>query len=123
VESGVTSSWKAWIDHDPSSPWAPPGIEGCKALVAGYRSVFPDIHFTIEKQFAAADTVVSHWRCRGTHRGEVMGVAPTGKTAEIEGITILELENGKICSGTTIFDALGMLQQIGGVSSLSQATA
>lgn len=28
-----------WTDHDPSSPWAPPGIEGCKTLVSAYRAV------------------------------------------------------------------------------------
>ena len=113
----------SWTDHDPSSPWAPPGIDGCKALVSGYRAVFPDIHFTIEKQVESSDTVVSHWRCVGTHRGDLMGVAPTGKRIEVEGITILDLRNGKIRSGTTIYDALGMMHQIGGVPALSQVTA
>lgn len=52
-----------------------------------------------------------------------MGVAPTGKRIEVEGITILDLRNGKIQGGTTIYDALGMMQQIGAVPALSQATA
>jgi steroid delta-isomerase-like uncharacterized protein len=113
----------SWTDHDPSSPWAPPGIDGCKVLVSAYRAVFPDIHFTIEKQVASATAVVSHWRCRGTHRGDVMGIAPTGKMIEVEGITILELAEGKIHRGTTIYDALGMMQQIGAVPAFGQATA
>jgi len=111
-----------FTDHDPASPWVPPGIDGCKTLVTSYRTVFPDIHFTIEQQVAAENTVVSHWRCRGTHRGELMGTAPTGKEIDVEGISILHLENGKIRHQTTIWDALGMMQQIGAVSALGQAT-
>jgi steroid delta-isomerase-like uncharacterized protein len=110
-----------FTDHDPASPWVPPGIEGCKALVTGYRTVFPDIHFTIEQQVAASNTVVSHWRCRGTHRGDLMGVAPTGKKIEVEGISILHLENGKIRHQTTIWDALGLMQQIGAAAAPGQA--
>ena len=41
-----------FTDHDPASPWVPPGLEGCKTLVTGYRTVFPDIHFAIEQQLA-----------------------------------------------------------------------
>jgi steroid delta-isomerase-like uncharacterized protein len=107
-------------DHDPASPWVPPGIDGCKTLVTGYRTVFPDIHFTIEQQVAADETVVSHWRCRGTHRGDLMGVAPTGKNIEVEGISILRLQNGKIQHQTTIWDALGLMQQIGAVPPLGE---
>jgi steroid delta-isomerase-like uncharacterized protein len=109
-------------NHDPASPWVPPGIDGCKTLVKGYRTVFPDIHFTIEQQATAEGTIVSHWRCRGTHRGELMGTAPTGKSIEVEGISIFHLENGKIRHQTTIWDALGLMQQIGAVPALGRAT-
>ena len=37
-----------------------------------------------------------------------MGIAPTGKTIEVEGISILHLENGRIRHQTTIWDALGL---------------
>ena len=92
-----------------------PGVDGSKALVSGYRAVFPDIHFTIEREVIAGDTVASHWRCRGTHRGELMGIAPTGRAVEIEGISILLLEDGRISHQTTIWDALGMMRQLGAV--------
>jgi steroid delta-isomerase-like uncharacterized protein len=111
-----------FTDHDPTSPWVPPGIEGCKTLVTGYRTVFPDIHFAIEQQVAAGNTVVSHWRCSGTHRGELMGIAPTGKRMEVEGISILHLEDGKISHQTTIWDALGLMQQLGAVPSPQSTT-
>jgi steroid delta-isomerase-like uncharacterized protein len=102
-----------YTNHDPASPWVPSGIDGCKTLITSYRTVFPDIHFAIEQQFAAGNSVVSHWRCTGTHRAEVLGIAATGKAIETEGISILHLENGKIRHQTTVWDALGMKQQLG----------
>ena len=74
--------------------------------MTGYRTVFPDIHFAIEQEVAAGDKVVSHWRCRGTHRAELMGIPATGKTIDVEGISILHLDHGKITHQTTIWDAL-----------------
>jgi hypothetical protein len=65
-----------FTNHDPSSPWVPNGLDGCKTLVKSYGTVFPDLQFSIEQQVAAGDTVVSHWRCRGTHRGELMVLRP-----------------------------------------------
>ena len=51
-----------------------------------------------------------------------MGVAPTGKSIEVEGISILRFENGRINHQTTIWDALGLMQQIGAVAALGQAS-
>src|SRR4029453_7447030 len=70
---------------------------------------------TTEPQVAAGGPIVSQWRCRGTHKGELMGVAATGKTIEVEGISILHLENGRIRHQTTVWDPLGLLRKIGGV--------
>jgi steroid delta-isomerase-like uncharacterized protein len=102
-----------FINHDPSSPWVPAGIDGVKALAQAYHVVFPDMHFSVERQVAVGDTVVSHWRVRGTQKGELMGLAPTGKVVEAEGISIFEVVNGKVSRQTVIWDTLGMLQRLG----------
>ena len=102
-----------FTNHDPASPWVPPGIDGCKTLVTGYRAVFPDLHFAIDQQVASGNSVVSHWRCTGTHRAELMGIAATGKHMEVEGISIFHLQDGKIRHQTTIWDALGLMRQLG----------
>ena len=91
--------------------------------MTGYRTVFPDIHFTIEQEVATADAVVSHWRCRGTQRGELLGIAPTGKTVDIEGISILAFEHGKIRRQTVIWDTFGLMQQLGAVPKPGSAAA
>jgi steroid delta-isomerase-like uncharacterized protein len=104
-----------YTNHDPASPWVPPGLNGCKTLVTGYRTVFPDIRFDIKQDVVGANSVVSHWACTGTQKGPLMGIAPTGKRMSVEGISILHVQDGKITHQTTIWDALGLLQQLGAV--------
>lgn len=99
--------------HDPGTPGRMGGIEGEKATVAMYRTVFPDLRFTMEEVIGEGDRVVIRWITRGTHRGELRGMAPTGKTVEITGISILRIVNGKIAEHRLNWDTLGMLHQLG----------
>jgi predicted ester cyclase len=64
------------------------GLEGFKALVIMYRSAFPDLRVPIEDLLAEGERVVSRWRTRGTHQGELMGIAPSGNQASVTGIII-----------------------------------
>lgn len=61
----------------------PPGItgdfQGVKQAISIDRTGFPDLHFEIEDQLAEGDKVVSRWTITGTHRGEWVGIPPTGK--------------------------------------------
>ena len=102
-----------FTDHDPSSPWVGPGTDGARALFDAYYAVFPDMHFDIQRQVTCDDTVVSHWRFRGTQKAELMGLAATGKMVEFDGISILQVTNGKISHQTIVWDTLGMLQRLG----------
>jgi steroid delta-isomerase-like uncharacterized protein len=103
------------LGHDPTLPDLPIGPEGQKQLVNLYRSAFPDARITIEKQVAEGDTVATRWTGRGTHQGELMGVAPTGNQVTLTGIDISRISEGKIVETWTNYDALGMLQQIGAI--------
>ena len=105
------------IPHDPSLPNLPLGPEGIKQLVNLYRSAFPDVRLAIEDELADGDKVVIRWIGRGTHQGELMGVAPTGEQVEITGIGIWHVEEGKIVETWANYDTLGMLQQVGAVPS------
>ena len=64
------------------------------------------------------DKVVSRWTARGTHRGELMGIAPTGKQVAVTGINIERFANGKLVEGWSNYDTLGMLQQLGVIPTL-----
>ena len=66
---------------------------------------------------AAGDKVVVRRTFRGTHKGEFIGVAPTGKEVTFTGVWITRLTGGKFEEQWVVFDALALLQQIGAIPS------
>ena len=104
-------------------PELPPGREGYKQFFATAHSAFPDFHSTLEDMIAEGDKVVERFTARGTHRGEWMGIPPTGKQMTVTGIGIHRISDGKIVEDWTSMDMLGALQQIGVVPPPGQAGA
>jgi steroid delta-isomerase-like uncharacterized protein len=109
--------------HDPSSPDFGRGPESAKKRATLYRNAFPDVHMTIEDIIAEGDTVMVRWSSRGTHKGELNGIAPTGKQVNISGITVARLSNGKLAESHVNWDALGLMQQLGAVPELAKTKA
>jgi predicted ester cyclase len=68
---------------------------------------------TVDRQIAVGDQVVSYWKAHGTHNGEALGLTPTGKTVEVEGLSLLTLKNGKLVEQIIAWDGMGMMRQIG----------
>jgi steroid delta-isomerase-like uncharacterized protein len=91
------------------------GVGELRAFVKTYRDAFPDVRYTVDEQITGGDTVVTHWTARGTHRGELMNMPPTGREVEVSGISIDRFADGRITESTAHWDALGMLQQLGAV--------
>ena len=90
------------------------GPQGVREYIGRLREGIPDLTLTIEDQVADGDKVATRWTARGTHDGELLGAAPTGRTATVTGITIQRLgAKGRIVEGWTSWDMLGMLQQLG----------
>jgi steroid delta-isomerase-like uncharacterized protein len=110
-----------FVGHDPSSPEPTAGPAGLRERVAGYRSAFPDLTITIEEQIIEGDRVVTRWTGRGTHEGELFGIAATGKQATVSGITIDRIAGGRIVESWTSWDTLGLLQQLGAVQEPARA--
>lgn len=99
------------VDHNPF-PGMPPGIEGQKMLLRLYTSAF-DIRSHCEQLLADGDHVIARNRNRLTHKAEFMGIPATGKTAEMMGVDICRLEDGKIKEFWHLEDSLGLMQQLG----------
>jgi len=102
-----------FFSHDPSTPEEERGPEDVKQFVNMYRSAFPDGRTIVEDLVAEGDKVAYRWTYRGTHQGELLGIAPTGKEVTITGITIDRISGDKIEEEWNNFDQLGMLQQLG----------
>jgi len=100
--------------HDPASPGIGPGPAGQKQLIGNYQIGFGDAKWTVHEVLdAGADRVVTRWTGSGTHTGELMGIAPTGKSVSVDGIWIHRIADGKIVETWNVWDTLGMLQQLG----------
>ena len=90
------------------------GLEEAKQFVSMYKTAFPDLSATIEDAIAEGDKVVTRWRIRGTHQGEIEEFGPpTGRQVEIKGITIHRIEGGKIVEEWERYDNLSVMQQLG----------
>ena len=77
------------------------------------REAFPDFHNEIEEMIAKNDRVVARLSYTGTHRGEIFGVAPTGKKIKYAGAAFFRIANGRIAKGWVLGDIAGLLAQIG----------
>ena len=97
------------------------GVEDLKQFFAMLRSGFPDFQGTKEDLFAEGDKVVLRFTFCGTHQGEFMGIAPTGKQVTMPGIDIFRIANGKIVELWGQEDMLGMMQQLGAIPEPEQS--
>ncbi|MBI3859846.1 MAG: ester cyclase [Thaumarchaeota archaeon] len=100
------------IGHPPTGIEAR-GSEGVKQNVTRFCTAFPDLHWTIEDMIAEGDKVVIRNTFRGTHQGEFLGIAPTGKQVMVTATGTYRLKDGKIAEGWVNQDLLGLLQQLG----------
>ena len=89
------------------------GAEGAKQYVTMLRAAFPDIHITVEDQFAEGDRVATRWTAQATHTGTFQGIPPTGRQARVSAIDIDRIADGKVVECWTRIDELGLLQQLG----------
>jgi steroid delta-isomerase-like uncharacterized protein len=96
------------VDHDPNNPpGLPPGAEGVKKHATAMRAALPDTHITVDDMIAEGDKVVTRWTARATHKGPLMGIAPTGKHVTVSGIWIDRIADGKIAEEWANWDAGG----------------
>jgi steroid delta-isomerase-like uncharacterized protein len=89
------------------------GLEELKAYVTIYRAAFPDIQDTLEQIVAEGDKVVVRWTSRGTHQGEFMGAAPTGRHVTFTGMRLFRIAENKIAESWVNIDERGLQEQLG----------
>jgi predicted ester cyclase len=100
-------------DYDQSLSDAFNGPEGQKELIKLYRSAFPDMQFTVEQEIAEGDLVFVVAVGRMTHRGEFMGIPPTGEQAEVQAACVARVADGRIQQYRIWWNSLSVLHQLG----------
>ncbi len=99
-----------YVDHSNNV-----GREGLKQLIAGGLNAFPDWHETIEDIIAEGDKVWVRLTYTGTHKGEFMGLSPTGKKIEAKAVDIYRIVNGKLAEYWNVTDNINILKQVGAI--------
>lgn len=91
------------------------GLEGARAHALGVRQTYPDLHLTIDRQIAEGDWVVSCITASGTHLGEWLGIAPTGRRVTFTGVNVDRVVGGKLVEHGGAANMLGPLLEIGAI--------
>lgn len=104
-----------FVEHD-EMPGLEPGKDGVMQMFRMYRTAFPDLRMDAEDVLVSGDKVVARVRATGTQQGELMGLPATGKSVDVQLIDIIRFgEDGLAREHWGVFDALGMMQQLGAV--------
>jgi steroid delta-isomerase-like uncharacterized protein len=89
------------------------GPEAGLAVSRMIANAFPDGRIDVINMKEAGDTVLVEFIGRGTHRGDLMGIAPTGRSVTIPVCEVLELRDGKIYREREYRDMVTMMTQLG----------
>jgi predicted ester cyclase len=89
------------------------GTELMKQLWEVLLRAFPDLHVEVEDVIAEGDKVVSRNAVSGTHQGEYMGVAPTGKSITWNEIFIGRIVDGRVAETWGVVDVASQMRQLG----------
>lgn len=88
--------------------------EGVQKFMREFLQAFPDLHHTVEELIAEGDRVVARFSAQGTHTGKWKDYPPTGKSIHYTGVTIVQVEDGKIIHHHTWWDRMEVIEQIRG---------
>jgi steroid delta-isomerase-like uncharacterized protein len=92
------------------------GPDGFKTFYTAYCNAFPDVSIHLDALVAEGDLVAVRWSATGTHRGDGLGFAATGRPVRLNGMVFARVKSGKLIEGWNNFDQFGMFQQLGVVA-------
>jgi steroid delta-isomerase-like uncharacterized protein len=101
-----------FVNHE-AWPGEDPGHEGFRLRLARLRSAIPDIRMEVHEVVAADDLVAYRATLSGTHRGELLGMPPTGRSFSVQHMHMLRMRDGRASEHWATRDDLGMLRQLG----------
>ena len=108
---------EAWVGYHPFAEQMPTAQHAGQGL-ATMGEAFSDLRMAEADSIKEGDKLAFRWLLSGTHKGEFMGVAGTGRRVEAMGMDIVRVADGKIVEHWGEFDAMGLLRQIGAIPRL-----
>jgi steroid delta-isomerase-like uncharacterized protein len=90
------------------------GPAAFKEMLAKTHHYFPDLSIEVHRVIADGPQAAVHWTYRGTFQnGEMFGVAATGQSIEVTGMTRHEIEEGVVHREEGVVDNLALMKQLG----------
>jgi steroid delta-isomerase-like uncharacterized protein len=112
LEEALTLLGADYVEHA-AYPALPSGVEAARAFFTMLLAAFPDARTTVLDAIAEGDKVVLRASTEGTHKGQFLGIPPTGRRAKWSFIDIHRIAGGKIVEHWGESDQLNLLQQLG----------
>jgi steroid delta-isomerase-like uncharacterized protein len=89
------------------------GAQAIKEVFTRLHEAYSDLHVTVEDVIAEGDKVVGRNTVTGSHRGEYLGIPPTGRSVTYNEIFIFRMTDGRIVETWGVVDVLAQLRQLG----------
>jgi len=99
------------VEHEPLAP--EPTREGVRQFFAMARAAFPDMRLEVQHMVGEGDLAIAHGRLQGTHEGDFMGLAPTGRRIDVPFADIVRFRDGLAVEHWGVTDTGAMMQQLG----------
>ena len=94
--------------------FAPELAPDAREWIAPFQQSFPDMQMEIVELVAEGYTVAGRFTCSGTHLGEWLGHAPTGRRFEkVDEVSFFRFHESRIVHSWGVEDTLGRLEQLG----------
>jgi predicted ester cyclase len=94
-------------------PTGATGVQALKQVWPVLLRAYPDLRVTVEDLIEEGDKVVARNTVTGTHQGEYLGIAPTGRSVTYKEIFICRFVNGRIAEIWGVVDVFSQLKQLG----------
>ena len=104
-----------FVEHE-ETPGLAPTKEGVLEFFRMYRAAFPDLHMEPQDVLTSGDRAVARVRATGTQQGEFLGMAPSGKSVDVQLIDIIRFDDdGLAREHWGVVDLMTMMQQLGAI--------
>ena len=125
-EAIIADTIEQLVEHDAKIrtplPIEVTGAAALKLVFTTLHRAYPDLHVAVEGIIAEGDKVAARNVVTGTHRGEYLGIPPTGKRVTYNEMFMFRFANGRVVETWGVVDVLTQLRQLGALPTLSTAT-
>lgn len=109
LDTAVTADWR----DIPLAPGQGPGPDGLKPIIHGFIAAFPDVKILIHDLVQVPGKIAVRGEITGTHKGELFGIAATGKYVSFRIHEFHEFDGNRIATTWHMEDWFGLFQQLG----------